>query len=805
MANSSQSLSSLISESRGILRRLVRRPGYPIAAWVMLGLAVAANAAVFAIVYGFMLKPLPYAQPDQLSVVRERLPGIGLNTPLVSVKTYLALKRDLGDVASVGLSTHAGNDVVKIGGQPHLLNFTRVTTSLMRTLGVSPLVGRLPAADADQPGGPNEMVISRKLWQSAYGGNRDVLGRSLKVDGTAYRIVGVMPNDFFATEGGDAWLPYVMTPKRAQNQNINYWMIVRRKPGVSLHQLNLALANERVRLLEQKTAKERASEEKSGYTIDARPLRAVALNEFGIGQLPWLLQAAAGLLLLLALANTVNLGLVRQRGRQHEFALRRVLGASRGALVRLILSEHLPLVLAVGATATLLAWASLSALHAFGLPPSDSPFHVTLGSSVIAFTWVLALLSILVVACGPAVLATGRRLIRTLGHGPTATGGKTPRHLQRALGTVQIALACALVIAGGLLGASLWHVLSQSVGFKTHERIAATVVLPHTIQNETAAWATLKPQLLKIPGVRDATVTGMTPFSGNYVQGGVRSMSQNSNLIVNMPPVGDGFFSTLGIPLVAGRAFTANEIAQKAHVTVINEALARKFYGGARQAIGQTLKGGMRIIGVAHNIAWAPTPDQYDSGTAYLPFGAISTGFTVIVRKSVSSAPLAGTLKKTILTALPGSIVFSLQSMNDMVRGASVFRAAGAGMVGAFAALALLLAALGVFAITSFIARSHLNDYGIRAAIGATPAMLLRLGFNEATWLLAIGIPVGLAGAYLLGRAIASALYQTSVFNPGLYLAGIAIIATVVFVAAWGPARRAARTPVRKLMSEIMR
>lgn len=800
-----RTLSESMPYLRGTLRRLVRKPGYALAAWLMLGLAVAANTAVFAIVYGFMLKPLPYAHPGQLSTVRERVTKIGLNTPLVSVETYLTLKHELGDIADAGLATNSGNDdIATVAGHRHLLIFQKVTPSLFRTLGVQPVLGRLPAASAGRPGGPPEAVISWQFWHSAYGGRPNVLGRSFEVGGTSYRIVGIMPRSFFIQTGDrDAWLPFVITSKRAQDSNINYWMMVRRKPGVSPHDLNLDLAAVLHRILDRETPKQRADDIRNGYVIDARSPHAVGLTDYSsVGRLPWLLQAAAGLLLLLALANTVNLGLVRQRARQHEFALRHVLGSSRLALVRLILVEHLPILVAVGATATLLAWAAARTLHAFGLPRAFSPFHVTLAPAVIAFAWIVAGLAVFVVAFGPALLAAGRRLLTTLGNGPTATGGKGPRRVQRTLGVVQVAFSCALVIAGGLLGLSLWRILSQPNGFATKHRIVATIVAPDNVTSASAAWAALKPALLEIPGVRRTAFSSMAPFTGNFINGDVSMVGTDRTIHSKMPLVSADFFSTLGVQFVAGRPFTAGEIANRAPVMVINETLAKQFFGSAKKAVGQSLQmlGKSRVIGVTRDIRWAPTPGRHARGTAYLPIGAFPGGSEVIVQARGATAPLMKTLRRTIKAALPGTVIFRMRALPAMMRGAAVFRAAGAGMVGTFAALALVLAALGVFAITAFIARARLGEYGIRAALGAGPAALLRLGFGEAGWLLLIGLPIGLGGAYLLGRVIASALYRTPILSPGLYLAGAVVIAAVVIAAAWGPARRAAHTPVRDLI-----
>ncbi len=799
--------SSFTAESKGIVRALFRKPGYAIAAWVMLGLAVAANAAVFAIVYGFLLRPLPYRQPASLSFISERLPRIGLDTTLVSVKNYLQMKKDLRGVESTALTTWPNGAPVKIGAQTRLLGYEAVTPSLFTTLGVSPVIGRLPAANADQPGGPAEVVISWRLWQNTYDGSRKVLGRPLKINDTTYSIVGVMPRNFFFVMGGmDAWIPFVITPEHARSGNINYWMVVRRKPGVSQHQLNLELKNERSRLLAAATPAHRARAIRNGYALGAEALRDAELKQFSIGRLPWLLQAASALLLLLALANTINLGLVRQRSRQHEFALRRALGATRVRLTALIVLEHLPIILAVGLLALVLAGSGIGAMHAFGLPPFLSPFQVTLGPVVIVFTWILTLLSVLTITAGPSLLASGRKLLATLGHGPTDSGGKVPKRLQRALGATQVALACALLISGGLLGISLWRILSQPVGFSTQHRVAALLILPKDMK-KTAAWTALEPQLRQLPGIRTLSATDMMPFAQiGRDQGDVSPLgatNTNKRTIANMPSVSADFFTTLGIRFLAGRPFTANEISDQSPVVVVNENLARRFFGSVGNAMGKQLDLGGKptIVGVTRNITWQPTRDDYNPGTVYQPLGALSGNLLIVIAQAHGSqASVTAMLKQGIRNALPSSAIVRIATLPDMVRGASVFRAAGAGMVGAFAALALLLAALGVFAITTFITRARLGEYGVRAALGAAPSVLLRFGFQEAKWLLGIGVPVGLLCAWLLGKAIASALYETPVLDLGLYLAGIATIVAVVIAAAWGPARRAARTPIRNLI-----
>jgi predicted permease len=800
-----QSFSSLAAEFRGVMRGLARKPGYAIAAWVMLGLAIAANAAVFAIVWGFLLKPLPYAQPGQLDVVHVRLLKAKADLPLVSVRAYRELKKHLDGISEAGLAAQNEGAIVKVHGQSHFLLFQRVTPAFLRTLGVTPAIGSLPPPSAGKPGGPPAAVISWRFWQSAYGGSQKVLGQTYKANGKTYRIVGVMPRGFHFRMGNmAAWAPYVITPAAEQSGSSNY-MVVRRKPGASLHRLNLELRNFVPRVLAKEKPEARARLIREGFTLDATPLRSI-MAPFGTRELPWLLQAAAGLLLLLALANTINLGLVRQRARQHEFALRRVLGASRGGLVRLIAMEHLPIFLAVGGIASLLAWLGIRALGGVGLPPATSPFQVNFSAPIVIFAWVLTLLAMLIVVFGPALLASGRKLLSVAGHGPTATGGKGPRRMQRTLGTIQVALACALIIVGGLLGVSLWRVMSAPSGFQARNRTVLKISLPQNVSKNTAAWADLKPEIMKLPGVRDAAFTGMVPYTNNRVLSRISKAGSKRKALVMLPTVSADYFATMGIRLVAGRAFSASEISSKAPVIVINEYLAKRWFGGADNAIGKSVDFGAtgyehpRIVGVARDVRWEATRDQYRPGTAYLPTWTTAEGFRVVVWTRAAGPQTKEALKRAVQAALPGSYVFSVTPLPSIMAGESSFRAAGAGMAGAFAALALLLAALGVFAITSFIARARLGEYGIRAALGASPLALLRLGFKDAVWLLAIGLPIGLAGAYLLGRVIAGALYQTPVLEWWLYVVGAVVIAAVVFAAAWRPARKAARVPIRDLL-----
>lgn len=802
--------SSIVSELHQVLRSFRRRPGYALAALVMVGLAVAANTTVFSVLYGFLWRPLPYPQASRLAAVREQLPAAGFTGPIVSVKDYLGLQRSLHGVASAGLATWTTTSPVSIGGETELLKYQAVTPSLFKTLGISPVLGRFPSAAAGKVDGPPEALISQALWQSAYAGRRSVLGKSLELNGKSYRIVGVMPRRFFFEQAGiGVWVPFVLTPTRRRDGNINYWMVVRRSPAVPLARLNLELGRYKQQVLARESPSQRDRHLKGGFTIDARPLRTVLLRELNFETLPWLLEGAATLLLLLALANTVNLAVVRQRARQQQFAVRHVLGATGADFLRLVALEHLPIFVAVAVVSLLLAFAGISALHAFGLPPAGSPFHVTLDLPVVGLCGLLSLIALVLVGLGPALIAGRQRELAGTSGGTATASNPGARRFQRGLGAVQVALACVLVVSGGLLGISLWRILTQPLGFDPHHRVVAEIYLPGNIDRRSA-WSAVRTRLMQTPGVDNVAATNLVPFAGGgNIQAGVapHDVPSSGNIGANLRLVEPSFFSTMRVELLAGRTFNEAEEASHARVVVINAALARRFFGSVPAAIGKPLNlGGSRIIGVTRGVTWQATPDQYRAGTVYLPWSVpLSVGSDVIEAVIQTHGPrsaVLGSLRTAIRKGLPGTAVFKFSTFSKLMRRASALQSAGAGIVGAFATLTLLLAALGAYAITAFIARGRLREYGIRAAVGAGPTALLQLGLAEALWLLGIGVPIGLGGAYLMGRAMESILFHTPAVDAGVYLGGLGVIVAAVLLAAWRPAARAARTPIRQLLGE---
>ncbi|MGH8161164.1 MAG: ABC transporter permease [Gammaproteobacteria bacterium] len=800
---------NIAAEFRSVMRGLARRPGYAIASIVMLALALTANGVVFGVIYGFLLRPLPFAAPQRLVGVTESYAALGRSPiPGASYRLYHALREHPADTAGVGVAEHGDTAPVEINGTTRALFYNEVTPSAFRTVGTKPVIGRLPSAQTGKPGGAGEAVLAYGLWQSAFGGSPSAIGQRVKVSGTSYRIVGVMPRRFFLPYGGfQMWVTEAVTPAMLKNTGANRFLMARLAPGASLAAFNARLESVRARLLRGMTPSERSEAVKQGYTIRAFPLGPRLRAYFGGGSTIWWLQAAALLLLFLALANTVNLTLVRQQDRLPELATRYAVGASRAVLLRHAATEAIAIVVVAGGLALLLAWAGIGGINGFAIIPQFSPLYVAFGAPVIICVLVLMLISALCLAAAASGVARTRRLLATIGHGPGAAHGRGVAIIQRTLTGVQTALACALLIASFLLGMSLWNLFTRPLGFQPQGRVAMQVFLPQQTDPATA-WRELAPALAALPEVKSAAASGQIPYS-NYGEDFSDISATDGKSVGDHPPnvrvvtATDTFFHTLAIPLLHGQFFGKTGAAGN-HGVVVSAALAKRLFG-TTNAVGHTVGMGssqLRIVGVVQNVSWQATPSRNIAGVVYFPVGPVTyAGFVdVSARIRGSAAAAIPIIERTIKQAVPGSAVYQTHTMQNLVRNGLALRSVAAGLVGSFAIIALILAALGVFAVTSFIVRRRLAEYGIRAALGATPRRLLFTGVRDIARALVPGLVVGLVCAWLLYHAMGAFLYQVSAAAIPLFVIGVALIVAATATAAFVPLARAARVPIRNLI-----
>jgi len=794
-------------------RGLLRWPFYPIVTVLMLGLAACANMTAFGVFYGYLLKPLPYGDPSRLVLMSLENPKINQNYPEVSAKIYAAVTASLKSFTATGLWSYEGPTASEINGQAREVDAVKVTPSFFTTLGGRPILGRLPSALSGTPDGPHEAVISENFWKAMFGGAPTTIGQRITVQGVDYQIVGVMPARFGFVDDIDLWGSFSPPVSGIPARNVNNFMPLLLAPNVTLPQFNAQLAQVLANIESHDSPADASVMRQNGETLVAEPMRGALLGLEDLGGLPAILQAMTALLLVLAVANAGNLALVRNRGRLSEFALRRVLGASRLGLLRFFLLEHLPIFGLAGMLGSGFGFLALRWLDGFKSTFDNPPFGIATGWPVYACCWASAAAAAGLIILVPAIQIFVQNLGDRLEQTAKATLTPAARRTQNLLGALQIGLAITLLIGSGALSLSLHRILTQPMGFDPDNRLVASVLIPPNMQSMTTLLDGVA-AVSRLPGAVAATGTieWSYPLTESLVELGIfpdRPAAQ-AEAVYFVPFVGD-VFKTLGIPIEAGHNFDAAAQAGNCEKNlVISRNLAEASYGG-RAAIGNMLKlseTDYKIIGITPPVLWQPLTDDGISGVMFYPGACMTTlpapppfhGATIIAHVTGSQARASTSIRKAIQQAIPGAAVTSIRPYAQVIFASIAFRALIADLVAAFAALAVILAALGVYAVNAYIARARLPEFGMRAMLGASPGRLFQVALTDTMRLIAFGVVGGIAGGYLLIRAMSSALFEVGDVMPLIFVLAVLAIAVVALAASWRPAAKAARMPVKRLL-----
>ena len=793
----------LLADVTHALKRMLHRPAFTLISGVTLGLALGANVLAFAVLYGYLFRPLPYAAAGRLLVPRQRLVKAGLLGPQVSVHLYRTLKQ-LPAFRDAGL-IDMDSGTVTVHNRHEFAEFTDLTPSTFTLLGVKPLLGRTLSSASDLPYGPHEVVVSYAFWQAAFGGKSDVLGRTLEVRGTPMHIVGVMPRQFvFPIPHTAFWMPFVITPALAHDNRINYLMLAHAPSGWSLSNINTLLGTIRDRELRSESPSAQARAEKNGYVIDAVPYRQLLLSYVG-GTAPfWGLFAFSLLLLLLATLNSTTLVLARQRERLGDLKLRQVLGAEHTAIVRITLLEYLPALLLMGLIAAALAAYCIALLHAYQLPSPYMPFEIRFGPTAIIY---LILVAVIVMLCITGSVVAASRLrdlsaatVQELAQRGTAS--RTFRDAQRAMAAIQIAIALILLVCGALLSQSLLALLNQPLHFRPQHLTVASVMLPQTT-TVAEFWTQAHTVFRNLPGTQSAALSGMVPF-GERTDGGIFSPASNlaKRTWAWLPMISSGFFETMGIRLLAGRQFRpTNAQSDSQHNVIVSEALARAFFGKTN-VVGDTLDGNLRIIGVAPTLPWQldPTSDHHGY-TVYFPITSDRAHYVqLLIRTSAAPAVLLPAIRRAVAASAPDAVINTMHTLPQLMQQASLNRRAFTWLVVGLGALAFFMAVFGAYTIVAYGARLRVFEFAIRQVFGASRGRILTLTLRETAVLLLAGGAGGIAIAYVIAQGLHSLLYGVGALAPTLYLGSLVLIATAVFVAAALPVWYATRLNPAELM-----
>ena len=807
-------MQTLLQDLRYGARTLWKNPGFTLIAVVTLSLGIGANTAIFTVVNAALLRGLPYRAPERLAHLFEATPQKAYSQREFSHPDYQDYQRSQ---AFEGLAAYSGGGGILTGrGEPQRVFAPAASANFFSVLGVEPLLGRTFRDGEDKPGAERVTVLTYGMWRRMFGGDPGVIGQTLTVSNNQYTVVGVAPPSFqFALRQADLWLPYQPTPNQLSRRFMHGTNLIGRlRPGVSLEQ-----AHADTSAITQRIAEEH-KESHAGTRLLLTPLQEQVTGSVKPALLALL--AAVGFVLLMVCANVASLLLARSLARQKEIALRAALGATRGRIIRQLLTEATLLSSLGGLGGLLVAGLGLDALMA-ALPQNQlaaMPFFETLrlDPGILLFALALALLTGLVFGLAPALQASRLDLQGALKDGGRASGGVAGQRLRSALVGSEIALAVVLLVGAGLMMKSLLRLMQVNLGFDPTNVLTMTVVLPagkYTDPNRMVAYyQQAQERLAALPGVTGVGAVSQLPLQpGNttrFIVEGEPAPPPGQETEANIRVASANYFQALGIPLAQGRNFAESDKADATRVAIINQSLAEKLFGG-RGAMGRRLlfpsfpNQSVEIVGVVGDVKTTGL-DQAVRPVLYYPFTQNASIATNLVLRAKSDAAAVANAARNECRALePDVAIFNVQTMETLIAQtpAAFMRRAPAWLTGIFAGVALLLAALGVYGVVSYSVSQRTREIGVRMALGARGADILKLVLRQGLSLTLIGVASGTVAALALTRWLDSLLYEVSARDPLTFALVIGALTLVALLACYIPARRATKVePVVSLRHE---
>ena len=797
------SLERFVQDLRYAARVLRQSPGFTAIAVLILGLGIGANTAIYSIIDAVLLRPLPFFEPDRLVIVWEEASRIGFPRATPAPANYSDWKEQnqvFREMAAIGGRTMN----ITGSGDPQRINVDMVTAGLFPMLGVKPAAGRLFSPQDDSPGAPKVAVVSHGLWQNRFGGDPNLIGRTIRLNDEQYVVIGIFPPGFeFLRKDTHVWIPIAFTPQELANRGAHYLTVVARlKPGVTVRQAQSDM-----------DAVARRIEEKD--PINAYRLRVLVLplrDQLVDAVRPTLiaLAIAVACVLLMTCANVANLLLSRAAGRGQEMSLRAALGAGRIRLVRQLLTESLVLALSGGVLGLVLARATFNVLTRLVPSGMSDWIRLELDSSVLLAALLISLTTAVAFGLVPALRLSRLDLNDALKQGARSIAGE--RRLRGILIVTEMALALVLAIGAHLMIQSFLRVKAVDIGFRPENVLTVKTALPMRYQDLTrraAFYRDVLERVSRLPGVVAAGYTTALPLT---FKGGTRGFS-----IEGRPPapgrdaiyrqVSKDYLRAMGIPLRQGRGIEERDGPQSPYVAVISETMAAKFWPH-EDPIGKRFKFGapdaknpwIAIIGVAGDVKQmgieVPSKAEMYLSCAQAPNTGWGFGYApadLAVRVAGDPMNLASAVRREIQAIDREAPIGNFRTMEDILGIETLQRRMQTGLLGTFAALALLLAALGIYGVISYTVTQRTREIGIRMALGASRGDVLRMIVRQGMLHALAGVAIGLALAFATTRLLATLLYGTRTDDPLAFVAGSLLLAAVALLACVAPARRAAR------------
>jgi putative ABC transport system permease protein len=786
------------------VRVLRKNPGFTVVAVLTLALGIGANTTIFSVVNAVLLKPLPYPEPGQL--VQLRADWSGSPSTVIGSSTFVEVKAQSQSLACI--AAYSGGDMTLTGaGSAEQVVTGAVTADFFPLLGVQPAWGRNFTREEDTPNGPKATILGHGLWQSRFGGDADVLGRTITLNEQSYTVVGILPARFQYPEQFQLWIPLALGETGAALAKYGEGMILlkaiaRLKPGVTLSQ-----AQAELRTIAQR--------EQSPRPDEAPVVSLVTLHEQVVGDVKGallVLLGAVALVLLIACANVANLQLARAAARQREMAVRAALGAARWRIVRGLLTESVLLSLAGGGLGLLLAFWGVRALGQWSGASLPSMHGIGIDAWVLAFTLGVSVITGLAFGLAPAVQAWRTDVNAALKEEARGDTGGHRKWLRHLLVVSEVALALVLLIGAGLLIKSFSRLMEVNPGFRTDGVLTFQVTLTggESSPQKVNFVEQIVERLKALPGVQTAAATDSLPLT-DFARIGVAEIEGRPPIDfskvkrgevtpVSRPTVTRDYFNAMGISVKNGRAFTSQDARHPAGSVIVNEAFEKHFFPG-ESAVGKRIRlmpgpveaRWQTVVGVVSDVrqsglAGDVMPEVYSPELEDMG-GALS----FVIRVTGEPAGLISAVRGVVAEVEPNQALHNVMTMEQRLANITTSRRLNTALLGSFAAVALLLAVVGIYGVMSYAVTQRTREIGMRMALGAQPGNVMRFVMGQGMRVVLIGAGIGLVGALALARVLRNLLFEVAPTDPATFVCVTLLLSAVALLACYVPARRAAR------------
>jgi putative ABC transport system permease protein len=799
----------LLLDLKFAFRQLLKAPGFTAVAVLTLALGIGANTAIFSIVNAVLLRPAPYKNPDRLVWIWEN--NLSKNMPInpASPGNFNNWREQSRSFES--LSAWEGENFnLSDEGNPESVLGTKTFANLLQVLGIQPVLGRAFRPDDDQAGATPVALLSYGLWQRRFGGETNILGKTLTVDGKAITVIGIVPgNQAVPFNKFELWIPFALDAQRANSHGDRFLRTIGRlKPGITLKQAQTELAGI-ARRLEQIYPLEN-----TGAGVNIIPLKEMFSAEMRAPLL--MLLGAVAFVLLIACANVANLMLARAAAREKEMALRAALGASRSRLVRQLFTETL-LLCGLG-TGLGLACATLGINVLRSVVPAVSSNYkvpipgldeIGIDGPVLLFTLGLSFVITLLCGLAPALSNSAVDLNEPLKEGGrSSTSGFRGKRLRSLLVISEVALALVLLIGAGLLIESFRHVREVPLGFDPRNVLTMSLSLPASKYPEAPQRADFSQHILErvqaLPGVKSAAVANYLPLSGHWGTIGFNieghpALTPGDYLAANHATISPGYFATMKIPVIEGRGFISADRDKAPHVLAINQTMARQFWPH-ETPIGKRLDLGnygspdfWEIIGIVGDVKHFGPATEARPQVYFSQLQNPGTSINLVIRTTGEPLSLVNSVRAALRAVDPAQPVYNIQTLDHLAAQSIAPRRFAMQILAAFAGVALFLGAIGIYGVISYAVSKRTHEIGVRMALGAQRVNVLWLVVRQGMKLALIGIAAGLVAAVTLTRVLRTLLFEVKSLDPSIFLLVTFVLATVALLACWLPARRAAK------------